>query len=484
MTHHKLDFQSQKLVVDYITFKFNNLDSQAQMRLGTYLLDLGFNIYQESGQLVKPMEKPMLVKNKNNYKVTFVVDTPYWNGTLLHFSGQNAGRFYFYAKQNIIDWKIFDEGVLSRFDLYFERKLRVADQILVKDFLTSCQHDVKQKNKNIKLEKNQKGWILKIGNRRTNNFLRIYEQKKSLKFEHEMKGKFIQSYHLLLVKNNFVEFEHNLSSHFFTYFGNLLPLQHVFLDWLVVTLRPNRKTNKLQFGLNSDYLESNIETNPKHLVQFIQFLNYAQNLDYTLTDWDGVCYRKVTFIVRSFMNFKDPSISPTNRYQLKETKRFFRILLTGAIIDSFQDKTFRTLIAIPRIEYDTCPKQKYLIANVWMVNDLFYHNYPFYLPNLFNVKLTKDQFQVRYNFIHVFSSVNIEKVFNIKQFFENYPSVISNQRKTNIKKYYLELINELKDQDFIEPYFKTISNNRTYDVQELSLSNISEGFIIYEKILL
>ena len=98
--------------------------------------------------------------------------------------------------------------------------------------------------------------------------------------------------------------------------------------------------------------------------------------------------------------------------------------LTGAVIDSFQSDSFRTLIAIPRIEYQICPKQKYLIANVWMVNELFYYNYPFYFPNFFNTKLTKDQFEVRFKFIQVFSSINIEKVFWVQEFIS---SKVSNQ---------------------------------------------------------
>ena len=56
-----------------------------------------------------------------------------------------------------------------------------------------------------------------------------------------MKGKFIQKYHLLLVENRLDEFEHKLSSHFLVYFAKLLPLQHSYLDWLVVKLRPIRK---------------------------------------------------------------------------------------------------------------------------------------------------------------------------------------------------------------------------------------------------
>lgn len=58
-----------------------------------------------------------------------------------------------------------------------------------------------------------------------------------------------------------------------------------------------------------------------------------------------------------------------------------------------------------------------------MVNELFYYNYPFYFPNFFNIKLNKDQFEVQFKFIQVFSSINIEKVFWIREFI---PSKISN----------------------------------------------------------
>ena len=61
-----------------------------------------------------------------------------------------------------------------------------------------CKISVKLKAKlniqNIILEKNSKGLILKIGTRRSNNYSRVYQGKNFLKFEHEMKGKFIQEY--------------------------------------------------------------------------------------------------------------------------------------------------------------------------------------------------------------------------------------------------------------------------------------------------
>ena len=71
-----------------------------------------------------------------------------------------------------------------------------------------------------------------------------------------------------------------------------------------------------------------------------------------------------------------------------------------------------------------------------MVNELFYYSYPFYFPNFFNTKLTKDQFEIRFKFIQVFSSINIEKVFWVQEFIS---SKVSNQRKTTIKNYLIEL---------------------------------------------
>ena len=79
--------------------------------------------------------------------------------------------------------------------------------------------------------------------------------------------------------------------------------------------------------------------------------------------------------------------------------------------------------------------------------EIFYYNYPFSLPNIFQTKLTKDQLEVRFKFIQVFSSVNIEKVFFIQEFLSSYSSVISNQRKNNSKKYFIQLVQLFKEYD-------------------------------------
>ena len=96
--------------------------------------------------------------------------------------------------------------------------------------LLICFYKFKNTNKIISLEKNRKGWILKIGNRKSNHSFRIYETKNSLKFEHEMKGKVLQQYNLLLVENRLEKFEQKLSYQFLISFGKLLPLQFFYLD--------------------------------------------------------------------------------------------------------------------------------------------------------------------------------------------------------------------------------------------------------------
>ena len=116
-----------------------------------------------------------------------------------------------------------------------------------------------------------------------------------------------------------------------------------------------------------------------------------------------------------------------------------------------------------------------------MVNELFYYNYLFYFPNLFNIKLNKDQFEVRFKFIQVFGSINIEKVFWVREFV---PFKISNQRKANIKKHFIQLVLLFKKYDLIEDKFKVISNGNYYFRNELDFHDISEGFVIYEKLSL
>jgi hypothetical protein len=123
-----------------------------------------------------------------------------------------------------------------------------------------------------------------------------------------------------------------------------------------------------------------------------------------------------------------------------------------------------------------------LIGKVWLVEELFFYNYPFYIPNFFQQKLTKHELEVRFKLFQVFSSVSIEKEIFVQEFFKSYPSVLDNKQKTKVKKCFIELVKILEEYDLIESKYKTISKGILHHTQELTPRNISEGFVIYEKL--
>jgi hypothetical protein len=78
MKQNELAFESENLVVDWISFKFQDLDNRTMVELANYLFKLGFNSYQESGKLAKPMKESIVVSSKNKSEVLFVLPRNYY----------------------------------------------------------------------------------------------------------------------------------------------------------------------------------------------------------------------------------------------------------------------------------------------------------------------------------------------------------------------------------------------------------------------
>ena len=74
---NKLTFKSENLVVDYITFKFQDLDNLHQTKITNYLFKLGFHSYQQSGKLTQPIKESLRFNSKNKFEVSFVIDNSY-----------------------------------------------------------------------------------------------------------------------------------------------------------------------------------------------------------------------------------------------------------------------------------------------------------------------------------------------------------------------------------------------------------------------
>jgi hypothetical protein len=486
MKQDKLSFKSENLAVDWISFKFQELENPSCEIVVNYLFELGFNSYQINGKLANPTKEAIRVNSKNKFKVIFVKEGPYWNGTILQFSGKNALFFYICIQKRLVPWKIFSSAILNRFDLCYSRNKKVKDKVSVEDFLSDCQKKILKTTKNVSLDRNTKGLILKIGNRRTNSYSRIYETENYLKFEYEMKGKLLQDHHFLLISdfNCLEEFENKLSNYFIRYFGKLLPLDYSYLDWLATKLRPIRKQLIPEVVLNSDYLKPDslqLFTERKKLITFLQFLSFAKKLDYTRDYLSGTPFRAVTFRVRDFLKYQYPITKSDEKPYMKNLIKFFGELRDNSVIESFSDNHYSSLVTIPKVDLKKSDLNCW-VAKVSIAEELFHYQHPFVLPDLFKEKNTKDEFEVLYKFIQVFASVDIKKEFYIEEFISHNFNAISNERKTKIKKCFIELVKTLEEYDLVESGYKIISNNMYYNTNELTTKNISQGFIIYEKL--
>jgi len=222
-------------------------------------------------------------------------------------------------------------------------------------------------------------------------------------------------------------------------------------------------------------------TERKNFFSFLQFLVYTQNLGFTRDYLGFTSYRWVVFRVQDFLKYQKPTVKFTNYYQLKKLIDFFDELQGNSLIKSFTDNAYRSLVTIPEIKLEKS-KHNSWIAKVWIVEELFHYSRPFFLPNFFKQQTIKDEFEIQFKVIQVFSSVNIEKIFFVEDFFQDYSSTISDQQKTKMKKSFIRLIKILEEYDLINSNYKIISNGMFYDTEKLTTNNILEGFIVYEKL--
>lgn len=296
-----------------------------------------------------------------------------------------------------------------------------------------------------------------------------------------MKYSFAEKYSPLLMKSNLQEFEFEMTKNFIQYFGKILPLDSDYTVWLIWKIRPLRSGYQSSFQLKTDYIESGKITNfqdEKSLALFLQFLIYVNDLDFKKEFLGSTSYRCVHFSVRDFLYFENSSANYST-YRFKRLKNFIENLQTNFIIQKFSDSYFQSLVSIPKVEFIKSKNQ--IIAQVWIVEDLFYYTYPFRFPNILDGKLRKNEFSVVSYIITTFSSMNIEKQFHIDQFFKSH-SKLSNQDRVKIKKYFIEYIQKLINDKLIENKIFVIRDNVTYKVDKLTTHNISEGFIIYERL--
>ena len=358
---------NEKFSVDYFAFKYKNLIGNSIENIASYFGDLKFNSFKKYDSRKSKAESILFLK-ETFPKILFVYKDR--NNFTLHFKGKNAQFLYNLLREGKIEMDIFNSASLSRIDICFDRQDQPYDKIDKFKFFTYCHKKIWSKydrKKKVEIQSNKRGSILKIQNRRSNNFFRIYSKEKSIRFEHEISGiNFLKEYELLIIKNEFDELEEKLIKLFLTKFSTLLPLGHPYLDWLNVKQRQIRKTQEIEGSIMKLHYfnksNKNSVENYNNFLFFLELFVFLENKEeyrmcYTIYgdpnkgyDFDGpsivdnMVFREFTFKVKEFLASTNYS---QNYYQFKKILKLFEEVERNSQAKVYTDEYYKLLMTIP-----------------------------------------------------------------------------------------------------------------------------------------
>jgi hypothetical protein len=278
------------------------------------------------------------------------------------------------------------------------------------------------------------------------------------------------------LEKDFEDFEQSLTDTYFEYFGRLLIFKFHFTDWLAERLRIKqyKRKDKIRYYISTDYIKAETHlSNFKTFLVLLQLLKFTRNLKYEMMKFDSIDYRVVKFRVDDFAKICDFLFkSENNHYKVHQTKRILAGLQQTIFLEIFDDPKFVKLldfakvgsdrnqdyiVGFPRLTFSECPITKYSLVRIVMVNDLFLYIYPFKLPDFFQVndpnqKLSKYQYLVRAEVIKIYSCRSTEKIFNLREFFNNHK--VSNKKIKEMKTDFIKIVQMLSQSNLIEPKIK------------------------------
>ena len=94
---------------------------------------------------------------------------------------------------------------LGRIDLHYFQKSKITDQSdQLENFMEECYQRIRAKSKKrkAKWELESNGLVLKIGNRFSSNYYRVYQKQTGSRFELELKNQVVKSFQKVLTNNS------------------------------------------------------------------------------------------------------------------------------------------------------------------------------------------------------------------------------------------------------------------------------------------
>ncbi len=140
---------------------------------------------------------------------------------------------------------------------------------------------------------------------------------------------------------------------------------------------------------------------------------------------------------------------------------------------------YRSLITIPIINIRKI--DQHWETEIFIADNLYNYWLPYIIPDIFNSKLSKHEFDVRFKILESFLTQGIRKKLDINKFFSNY-SKLSNSNKTKVKKYFINGLEKFQRHGLIENNFKILAHDVWLEKQNLIESDIKNRIYFYEKI--
>lgn len=484
MNRNKLSFESENLQVDWIGFNIEGFVEKEQIKQIAEYLFQNFRFNSTFAVGLDGEEEALFKDKKNNYRVSFRLyrySDIYWDGIKIDFSGNNAAQVYKLIQNQKFDWSIFQlfNINLSRFDLCYFRERQDNDQKgeLETFFNTSISRPKlasRHRKNSLNFDQSTKGYILRIGNRKSPNFYRIYQTRTGLRFELEIKKNLIKQFSDLLFCYDIEQFEKVLTKHFYTYSKKVLTLNDCYTDWLIRYLRKNEKPENL---LVTSYLKKKAKSLSEDVKLFtlLQLLTFSRSKNYTKVQIYDQSYFLIQFTLKEFLQFS--GVKNINQYQ---RNKFINLLNSfqkmEPLITDFTESHFQSILSFPYVDIQ---KQ----GNSWIVklaiSQLLYdYQYPFSFPNIFLTYKNIYDLQIKLKLIEAISTIPLKKVFYVGVFLDQFN--ISTSKRSLIKKDIVKVFNQLQTAGVIKNHYILIKKSqRIQEVDTLTALLIGQTNIVY-----
>ena len=142
-----------------------------------------------------------------------------------------------------------------------------------------------------------------------------------------------------------------------------------------------------------------------------------------------------------------------NHYQLQKVGNFLRSLQTLPLrFSTISNICFQS---VNIFLYLKVLKKKSWYVQLAIAEELYLYKYPFYFPKAFLNYQNKYQFQAQLSFLLAFSFIEIEKVFDVEEFLDQF--YISNSNLRKVRSYLLQTFVLAEDFKLIQNEFFLIS---------------------------